>query len=831
MKPWFAWLLVLACLPAHAQVTIHGVDSTPATPVQVAQSVSFNADASASAGGPLEYRWDFGDGTPRTPWLPTNTVSHAYQRAGVYTVLVQVRHATLGLASATRPIVVRLVAGPRAKQSAPILVHPSRREVWVANPDHGSVAVLDADALTLLAEIPVGAQPSALAVDAGGQVWANAQGDDALHRIDPVTRTVGAGIALGHGARPVSLLFDAAGTGYVGLAGRGSVGRFHVGGNQLQGELAVAGAVEAMALRADGSALFVSRLVSKGDAGTIWRIALPAFAVAETIDLPLDAISPDSGTAARGLPNYVGALALAEDGTSLWYGAKKDNMLRGLFREGQPLTFETSMRSLVGRVDGAGAVETVAGRIDLDNAGRVSALLLVPGSSHLFAAQETNNRVVMLDPWNRAELGQLGVGAAPRGLAFDPATSRLFVQNFLSRSISVFDVGSHLVAGTGEMPLLAHIASAGSEPLGEQVLRGKRVFHDATDTRMTQDGYFSCAACHLDGRGDGRVWDFTQLGEGLRNTTSLLGSAGMGRGLVHWSGNFDEIQDFEVPIRNLFGGTGFLADADYFADDRAHPLGTPKAGFSADLDALAAYVATLDQDDRSPHRQADGSLTADGQAGRALFVQLDCQRCHAGPAFTDSPQGYRHDVGTLTAASGNRLGAELLALDTPTLRGLFGSAPYLHDGSAADLHAALLARNPDGRHGNVAALTTNERNQLVSFLLQIDAGEPAVAAAAQLEVAAPNAGSVFDEGASVSLSIATDLPQIVRVDYRIGATVIASATASPWQASWIAGGDGPMTIHADMLHDQGRYQTLSPPRAIRVLGDHLFADGFEVVTP
>src|SRR5690606_21121244 len=147
---------------------------------------------------------------------------------------------------------------------------------------------------------------------------------------------------------------------------------------------------------------------------------------------------------------------------------------------------------------------------------------------------------------------------------------------------------------------------------------------------------------------------------------------------------------------------GFIADADYYADGRDHPLGATKAGFSVELDALAAYVASLDRDDRSPHRQADGSLTADGVAGRQVFQQLACQRCHAGPAFTDSPQVYRHDVGTLTAGSGHRLGGELLALDTPSLRGLFASAPYLHDGSASDLQAVLQERNTDGAHGDTA---------------------------------------------------------------------------------------------------------------------------------
>lgn len=750
-------------------------------------------------------------------------------RPGVYTVLVQVRHATLGLSAATLAIVVRLPVLAPAPQSTPILVHPSRREVWVANPDHGEVAVLDADTFALLAEIPAGTGPVALAVDAGGAVWVALEGDDALRAIDPLTRGLATHIDLGYGARPVALLFDAAGTGYVALAGRGSVRRFNGAGQPLD-EVMLAPGVEALALHPDGTALYASRLVSQGDAGTVWRIALPAFAGAETIALPLDTTSPDSGTAARGLPNYIGTLALAGDGSQLWYGGKKDNILRGLYREGTPLTFETAMRSLLGRIDTGSATENVAARMDLDNAGRVAALLLAPGASHLFVAQDTNNRVLVVDPWNRAQLGQLDTGALPRGLALDAQAGRLFVQNVLSRTVGVFDVGDQLQTGTGAIPLLAEVPSASHEPLAPQVLLGKRVFHDATDPRMGQDGYFSCAACHLHGRNDGRVWDFTQLGEGLRNTTSLIGSAGMGRGPVHWSGNFDEIQDFEVPIRNLFGGLGFMADADYHADGRNHPLGPPKAGFSAELDALAAYVASLDQDDRSPHRQANGDLTPDGQAGRLLFQQLACHRCHAGPHFTDSPRGYRHDVGTLTDASGNRLGGALVALDTPTLRNLFVSAPYLHDGSASTLEAVLLDRNPDGAHGDVVALTASERAQLVAFLLQIDASEPAVAEAPQLAVTAPPAGSPIDEGQTVAFSVSTDLPQVVRVDYRMGETVVASATQPPWQASWTASGDGPVDLYAEVLHDQGRFHTLSPPVRIHLRGDLLFADGFEQET-
>ncbi len=813
----------------QAQPVIHSVVSAPVTPVLVQSPLQFQADASVAGGGALEYRWDFGDGTPRTDWLSVANAGHSYTGAGIYTVLLQVRHASQGLASATLRIVVRLPVAAAARQSSPIIVHGARREVWVVNPDHGSVSVLDADALTRLAEIAVGAHPSSLAIAADGQVWVSVRDADRLKRIDPINRVVNADIDLGHGAKPVALAIAANGAGYISLAGPGRVRRFDAASGILGPSVVVGADVEALALSGAGDALYVSKLISAGASGTVWSIALPDFTAADAIALPLDSTSPDSGTAARGLPNYVAALALAEDGQNLWYAGKKDNILRGMHREGLALTFESVLRSLIGRIDATAAGETVAARIDSDDSGRVSALLLPPGSSHLFAAQETNNRVLVFDPWNRREMSRVSVGLAPQGLAFDIATRRLYVHNFLSRNVSVFAVGDMLDDGVSTAQSLGSIATTVTEVLGDQVLAGKRVFYDASDIRMSQDGYTACVACHLDGRSDGRVWDFTQLGEGLRNTTSLRGAAGMGRGLVHWSGNFDEIQDFEVPIRNLFGGIGFMNDADYFSDGRNHPLGPSKAGFSSALDALAMYVSTLDQDDRSPHRNPDASITAQGIAGRQLFTQLNCQRCHSGPDFSDSIAGFRHDVATLGPGSGQRLGEALLALDTPSLRGLFASAPYLHDGSATSLLDVLTTRNVDGMHGDSGALSAPELAQLESFLLQIDGNEPGLASAASLLLTAPTAGLQIAPQQSIDLAIVSDLPQITSVEYLIDGSVVATANAPPWQASWTAaiGNQAAVHVYARVQHDQGRFNTLSAPVPINLLGDSVFQSGFE----
>ena len=80
----------------------------------------------------------------------------------------------------------------------------------------------------------------------------------------------------------------------------------------------------------------------------------------------------------------------------------------------------------------------------------------------------------------------------------------------------------------------------------------KQIFYDGR--AMSQDGYISCASCHLGGDHDGRTWDFSDRGEGLRNTVDLRGRAGTAHGPVHWSGNFDEIQAVVFGNRTGFVG-------------------------------------------------------------------------------------------------------------------------------------------------------------------------------------------------------------------------------------------------------------------------------------
>lgn len=262
-----------------------------------------------------------------------------------------------------------------------------------------------------------------------------------------------------------------------------------------------------------------------------------------------------------------------------------------------------------------------------------------------------------------------------------------------------------------------------AEPLDAEVLRGKQLFNDSFDPRLARDGYIACAHCHLDAEADRRTWDFTDRGEGMRNTIGLLGRGGTAHGPIHWSANFDEVQDFENDIRGAFAGVGLMTDEEFETGTRAQTLGDSKAGISDDLDALAAYVVSLDAFLPSPWRDEGGESTPDALLVATIFTQLACDSCHAGATLTDSEfvgpaDPLLHDVGTITDASGQRLGMPPPGLDTPTLRELWNSPPYLHDGSAATVREVFTAHNAAQLHGATAGLTEAEVDQLVAYLLE-----------------------------------------------------------------------------------------------------------------
>lgn len=664
----------------------------------------------------------------------TNTI---LLRAGAGSVGANIDSMTLQFphsASATRSfghIVHRPLTVPAAVHSQPMALDAAHARLWVVNPDNDTVSVVNTDTLTKSGEYAVGDQPESLALAPDGTTWVANYGSGTIS----VLNTNGATIfvtQLPRASQPYGLAFSPNGShAFVALQALGRVVKLDSATRAVLTSLdlpsdtnGIRPQIRGVAVSGDGARVYVSRFISPDSRGEVYEINPATMTLTRTITLANDP-GPDTPMGSRGIPNYLNAIAINPDGTRMWVPSKKDNLNRGSLRDGNSLTHDMTVRAISSSINLATGTEIPGERIDYDNRDRAHGICFSSLGDIAFVTMPGNQHVQAVNTYSGQPLTQMQTEKAPTGVLYDPVTKRLFVLNFMSRSLSVFHVENLINAIDNETPQIGDpIPLVSAEALDADVLKGKELFYDAVSARLNQEGYMSCASCHLDGSQDGRVWDFTGSGEGLRNTIDLRGRAGMAHGRLHWSANFDEVQDFEGQIRSLGEGTGLMMNSNFNHGTRAHPLGLTKQGISPDLDALAAYVASLNRVPDSPHRNPDGTLTAAATAGREIFNQLNCYTCHGGDHFTDSDIGGFHQVGTIKPSSGQRLGSPLNGIDTPTLRGIWATAPYLHDGSAPTLNEVFSSVTPTSVHGVVSGLTTSQIAQLIAYLNQIDDTEP-----------------------------------------------------------------------------------------------------------
>ena len=707
-----------------------GINPIVAMPQPVNSALNYTA--SAVNGINPRFKWLFGDGTAETAYSSTPTIDHTFSQPGIYTIKVTVIDDRGADRSTTFTQAIHLPLTPNRPTVSMNIVYENRSgangRLWVVNQDNDTVSVFDAVTNSKVAEIAVGKAPRSLAMAPTGRVWVTNKGAATLSLIDPNTLTVVQTIALPYGSQPFGIAFAPTGNvGYVALEAAGKVLRFDATTATQTGSVDVGMNVRHLSINSDGGKIYVARFITPRIPGE--ETATPQVAngggeiVVVNADLSINKTislrasdKPDTEVQGRGIPNYLGPLALSPDGVNGWAPSKQDNIQRGLLRDGNNLNFQNTIRAISSRVDLTSDSEDYPARIDHDNAGVASSALFDKSGNYLFVALETNREIAVVDGYLRRDLFRIPVGRAPQGLALSPDGLRLYVNNFMDRSVTVLDISKLINEGQSTITTVATYNAVAVEKLATNVLVGKQFFYDAKDPRLALDSYISCAGCHNDGGQDGRIWDLTGFGEGLRNTIGLNGHAGMSQGLLHWSGNFDEVQDFEGQIRNLAGGTGLMTNAQFNTGTRSQPLGDRKAGISADLDALAAYVTALNSFAASPYRNADGTLTAAAQAGKTIFQNQNCAQCHSGVAFTESSAAIFRNIGTIKPTSGNRLGVPLAGIDTPTLRDTWTTAPYLHDGSAATLGDAVRAHNG-------VTISDSDLNQLVAYLNQIDPAE------------------------------------------------------------------------------------------------------------
>ncbi|MBL9130004.1 MAG: DUF1929 domain-containing protein, partial [Verrucomicrobiaceae bacterium] len=633
------------------QLTLSPLSGAPA-PVNTA--ITFTA---TSAGGlNPQFKWNFGDGSAETAFSSSKTATKTYSAPGRYIVTVTARDATgRELTASFRQAVHAALTTAQPTVSSTIAYQAGTTpRLWVVNPDQDSVTVFDATTRARSGIIAVGSAPRSVAIAPDGRAWV-VNSDSASISIIGTNLALAQTVTLPRGSRPYAIVFDPAGANaYVSLQDTGRVLKIsRATPTSVLGTAVVGSDVRHLSVSADGTKVYATRFITPrlpGEdtaavvtqngatkyGGQVAVITASSMAVAKTIILE-HSNDLDSSVTSRGIPNYLGPAVLSPDGRTAWVPSKKDNIKRGMLRDGLPLTHDSAVRSITSRIDLTTDAEDLAARIDYNDAGIASTAAYERTGTYLFTALEGSREVVVVDSWGRRELLRFTAGRAPQGVVTSPDGRTLYVHNFMDRSVTIHDVSAIINGAETAPPLTATLACITTEKLAANILNGKQLFYDARDQRLALQQYVSCAACHNDGGQDGRVWDFTGFGEGLRNNISLKGHGT--HGPAHWTGNFDEVQDFEGQIRGFAGGLGLIATG------TPHPaLGTPNAGRSADLDALAAYVNSLTTTGNSPNRNTNGTLTTDATAGQTLFKQLNCASCHSGQRFTNSALNVFRDI-------------------------------------------------------------------------------------------------------------------------------------------------------------------------------------------
>ncbi len=606
--------------------------------------------------------------------------------------------------------------------SSPIAITPDGDTLLVVNPDSNSLSLVSLGTLNTVTELPVGVDPRSVAVASltpdGGTAYVANQGSDSLSVVDLSTSSVRAEVPVGD--RPVGVVVSPDGR-FVAVAELGAdrVRWLDAQTGQTLSRVAVPDRPHGLAFTPDGRYLLVAHLLS-GRVTVIpgrpfsaylpfierlvnWEIGKLGADLSQK--QPYQSTNPQSTNSQFPIatwPNVAPAPSVVVNAAGR-RAYLPQTMANGL---GLNTQFDTTVFPKVSVLNLTTWTHQSSEHISLPETDQPVGLpwdaALARSDSELWVVNAGSNDVSVLDisdPIRPSRSAHIPVSHNPRGIVVSPDGGTVYVNNSLAGTVSLIDAQTYTVTG---------VITTTELPLPPILLHGKRLFHSSARPDLAQAAWISCNTCHVEGEHDGRTWLLQYTGEVppgatpiiTRNTTSLVGM--IETYPLRWSAEWDESADSEFSIRFEQFGTGLIAG------DMHPTLGTPNQGRAYDLDCLAAFIDSLLVPEQSR------SLTPAEERGKAIFEspETDCLSCHPPPLYTDFSI---HDVGTADAA-GEWFGP---SIDTPSLRFLYDSAPYLHDGSAATLYEVLTAANPGDEHGVTSHLSQPELADLVAFMLAL----------------------------------------------------------------------------------------------------------------
>ncbi|MBE2248869.1 MAG: c-type cytochrome [Myxococcus sp.] len=594
---------------------------------------------------------------------------------------------------------------PTPRSSGSIAVSNDDALLFVADADHDVVVVLDAASGAVLRQTKVGRQPERLLVGPDGAVYVSCRADRSVARLSAGGEVVEATATVG--AEPVGMALSADRSRLlVANSMSGTLSVLEAQSLAVRREVRVGGQPWALAASPDGRRVYVTDF----GAGALRVVDLDVGSgPLRTLEQPPEA-ECGRGLVPRRTPAQAADVVLSPDGDRA-YVAHVQSRTGGVGRVQTSLrlavapalsTVETTNDALLvddarTRAPWAGGEAVSSGfpaallSTNLDAAcgearggtgmDAPSALVVDASGAWVYVVDHNSNAVAVVSATGRVDeryrvpergiADVVRVGARPTGIAVAGDLTRAWVHNALDYTVSLVESRGGRLAQTAVIPF-AHPTQA------PDVERGRRLFYSAVDPRLTQPefGGVSCSSCHPDGRTDGLSWVLPASRGGPRNTPPLWGVTATAP--YHWDGALADLPAFSTRMVTQMGGRGLSR---------------------GDVADLSAYLATVPAPDNPAVERVAPGLVARGEA---LFASR-CASCHAGAVLTD---GLAHGS-TLSGAP---------KLDTPSLRGVFASAPYLHDGSATSLRQVLLDPRASMAEHDQRALSAADLDALEGFL-------------------------------------------------------------------------------------------------------------------
>jgi len=294
----------------------------------------------------------------------------------------------------------------------------------------------------------------------------------------------------------------------------------------------------------------------------------------------------------------------------------------------------------------------------------------------------TTTYIDLNDPGDPATGGR-DAGKNPLGIVIRNTgpSVKAYVMNYVSRNVTVVDLSTDAVSTV--VPLTALPLP---DTIDEQLQVGKEMFFSSRGVfdggkvnRLSSEGWQNCASCHFAGLTDGNIWAF---GAGPRKSVPLNSTFSPhnpdDQRVLNYSAIFDEVQDFELNIRNVSGpgpisaGPPPVLDPNHgliisdTGDINAAPAvvnGFARANAGRQqltvtlpnstrawlaLDALTEWVrfgirtpnGALTTSELPVGNSTGGLSPTDVALGRRLFFQAGCQLCHGGTKWTTSNKDF-----------------------------------------------------------------------------------------------------------------------------------------------------------------------------------------------